>query len=320
MKKTVIAIAALGLIIGHFSFAHAEYVSGYMKKDGTYVQGYQRSDPDSSPYDNYDYPGNYNPNTGEDTPGNDETYLNNYYNNSDTSSYVDTTPSCPDNAYESGNQCQCDSGYISQDGSCVDADSYCDDKHGYESTYDSSTDSCTCNDGYGMDSSGQCVNENDACENQIGYNSSYDSSDNTCSCDEGYVLNSDQTECISQDDYCQAQYGDNSSYDDSTDRCACDDGYTYQNGQCEEAEDDTPVVTRKTPIYIAPTPQPLISNANLTASAVALTPLPSVKSMFDVPANPLAPSTTSTAPTPPIQVKPTYHWYGGVMNFFKKLF
>ena len=39
-------------------------VSGYYRSNGTYVKSYQRTCPDSSVYNNYSYPGNYNPNTG----------------------------------------------------------------------------------------------------------------------------------------------------------------------------------------------------------------------------------------------------------------
>jgi hypothetical protein len=54
-------------------------VKGYYRKDGTYVQPHKRSAPDSSPYNNYGMPGNYNPNTGTITPGKPDTYLERYY-------------------------------------------------------------------------------------------------------------------------------------------------------------------------------------------------------------------------------------------------
>lgn len=41
------------------------YVSGYIKKDGTYVQGHYRSKPNGNFYDNYSTKPNYNPYTGE---------------------------------------------------------------------------------------------------------------------------------------------------------------------------------------------------------------------------------------------------------------
>jgi hypothetical protein len=56
-----------------------EYVHGYYRSNGTYVQPYFRSDPDGNPYNNYSYPGNLNPYTGQVAPGNPDTYLRNYY-------------------------------------------------------------------------------------------------------------------------------------------------------------------------------------------------------------------------------------------------
>ena len=47
-----------------------EYVQGYYRSNGTYVQPYSRSDPDGNPYNNYGYPGNLNPYTGQVAPGN----------------------------------------------------------------------------------------------------------------------------------------------------------------------------------------------------------------------------------------------------------
>jgi|LakMenE01Jun11ns_1017448.scaffolds.fasta_scaffold9581925_2 hypothetical protein len=55
-------------------------VSGYTRKNGTYVQPHMRSSPNSNPYDNYSFPGNTNPYTGKTSTGNPDTYLDNYYN------------------------------------------------------------------------------------------------------------------------------------------------------------------------------------------------------------------------------------------------
>jgi hypothetical protein len=41
-----------------------EWVSGYIKKDGSYVQGYFKSSPNSTNTDNYSTQGNTNPYTG----------------------------------------------------------------------------------------------------------------------------------------------------------------------------------------------------------------------------------------------------------------
>lgn len=57
------------------------HVSGYTKKNGTYVAPYMRSSPNSSPYDNYSYPGNTNPYTGKIATGDPDTYIKNLYKN-----------------------------------------------------------------------------------------------------------------------------------------------------------------------------------------------------------------------------------------------
>lgn len=49
------------LLILISSTAHAEYVNGYVRSNGTYVSPYVRSAPDGNPYNNYGSP--YNPNS-----------------------------------------------------------------------------------------------------------------------------------------------------------------------------------------------------------------------------------------------------------------
>lgn len=97
MKKypkflTISAILAIiCLIFASASNADAVVrVRGYLRKDGTYVQPHYRSDPNGNPYDNWSFPGNVNPFTGKIAPGNPDTYLQNYYNNS--SSVFTNTP------------------------------------------------------------------------------------------------------------------------------------------------------------------------------------------------------------------------------------
>ena len=61
------------------------YVNGYYRSNGTYVDSYWRSDADSSPYNNYSYPGNTNPYTGKTATGSSSSYFNNYYDSSNDS-------------------------------------------------------------------------------------------------------------------------------------------------------------------------------------------------------------------------------------------
>lgn len=72
------------------SFAQTStYVSGYSKSNGTYVQGYYRTTPNSTRNDNYSTIGNVNPYTGKSgTQPRDEDY-------SATSSYSTGTYSAP---------------------------------------------------------------------------------------------------------------------------------------------------------------------------------------------------------------------------------
>ena len=71
MKKTVFLIVFL-FVSPVLCFGAS--VNGYWKDtnhDGvkdTYVQPYERTNPNSSRTDNYSYPGSYNPNTGQSTP------------------------------------------------------------------------------------------------------------------------------------------------------------------------------------------------------------------------------------------------------------
>lgn len=84
--KTVILILA---ILFSLTVEGQVHVKGYTKSNGTYVAPHTRSSPNSSPYDNYSYPGNTNPYTGKTATGNPDTYINNLYNNNSTPSTSD---------------------------------------------------------------------------------------------------------------------------------------------------------------------------------------------------------------------------------------
>ena len=58
------------------------WIDGYQRKDGTPVRGHWRTEPNDSIYDNYSYPGNFNPNN----PGN--------FNPNNGSSGNKSLPSC----------------------------------------------------------------------------------------------------------------------------------------------------------------------------------------------------------------------------------
>jgi hypothetical protein len=50
---------------GNSMYGNDETVNGYTRSNGTYVQPYHRTAPDSNPYNNYSTQGNVNPYTGQ---------------------------------------------------------------------------------------------------------------------------------------------------------------------------------------------------------------------------------------------------------------
>jgi hypothetical protein len=84
MKVRLMCLLVMFLLVPVCAFAVD--VDGYWRDtnhDGvkdTYVKPHQRTVPNKSRTDNYDYPGNYNPNTGRTTPSSNspqETYPSN---------------------------------------------------------------------------------------------------------------------------------------------------------------------------------------------------------------------------------------------------
>jgi hypothetical protein len=80
MNRRWIISITLGLAIGLLGVSDlwAGSVRGYYRHDGTYVRPHQRTAPDHNPFNNYGFPGNVNPNTGQVTPGNPQRYLERY--------------------------------------------------------------------------------------------------------------------------------------------------------------------------------------------------------------------------------------------------
>lgn len=63
MRKLLLGVVALLTLAG--PVAAQVYVSPYVKKDGTFVQGHYRSSPNSTTTDNYSVRPNVNPYTGQ---------------------------------------------------------------------------------------------------------------------------------------------------------------------------------------------------------------------------------------------------------------
>jgi hypothetical protein len=63
MKKLVIFLLAT-LALSNVALAD-EYINGYYREDGTYVQPHYQTAPDNNLYNNYSTQGNLNPYTGQ---------------------------------------------------------------------------------------------------------------------------------------------------------------------------------------------------------------------------------------------------------------
>ena len=245
-----IIIATVSIILATAPLAAADvWVNGYYRSNGTYVNGHYRSNPDGNPYNNYSFPGNYNPHTGETASGNPDTYLENYYGASggSGSSYsgynsysYPSTPTCPlMSSYNSlSGDCECYSGYVASGDSCVSANSMCWKQIGYMSSYDSLTKTCQCDYGYALDSSGQCKSSNSICSDLMGLMSRYNSSTKKCECMSGYTFNG--TSCVyksSSSAYTASVYSalacPSNSHISPTDatKCLCDTGYQVNYGK-----------------------------------------------------------------------------------------
>jgi len=64
-KIFLYVLAILTTIISATTPSVADYVNGYTRKDGTYVEPHYRSSPNSTQQDNYGTYGNVNPYTGQ---------------------------------------------------------------------------------------------------------------------------------------------------------------------------------------------------------------------------------------------------------------
>lgn len=81
MKKLTLVLL---FIVSCVVASYAEYVNGYYRKDGTYVNGYTRTERNETVRDNYSHKGNYNPYTNEygthkDTNNRTSEYYNGWY-------------------------------------------------------------------------------------------------------------------------------------------------------------------------------------------------------------------------------------------------
>lgn len=63
MKKLLLGVVAFASAVPAFAGEH--YVSGYTRRDGTYVAPHYQTNPNGTLMDNYSTRGNVNPHTGQ---------------------------------------------------------------------------------------------------------------------------------------------------------------------------------------------------------------------------------------------------------------
>lgn len=92
MRKMIIGICCLAIAVP--AYAQSTSVRPHVRKDGTFVQGHRRTNPNSSVYDNWSTKPNVNPYTGR--TGTVDPYtstLNRSYPRTTAPTYRSATPS-----------------------------------------------------------------------------------------------------------------------------------------------------------------------------------------------------------------------------------
>lgn len=72
----ILTIALAGTLFSFSALAKDTFVSGYTKKDGTYVMPHYRTAPNNTKSDNYSTYGNINPYTGKEGSKKPDNYDN----------------------------------------------------------------------------------------------------------------------------------------------------------------------------------------------------------------------------------------------------
>ena len=66
MQKTLLTLTLLGSFAAGCLAQGYNHVDGYYRRDGSYVDGHYRSNPNDTTRDNWSSKGNYNPFTGKE--------------------------------------------------------------------------------------------------------------------------------------------------------------------------------------------------------------------------------------------------------------
>lgn len=166
--------------------------------------------------------------------------------------YTPPQPTCPLHSSPDGmSSCKCNYGYVNSGGSCVSGTSYCFNKHGLFSTYDSLTKTCGCSYGYEMSTYGTCVRKLTSYTSYTPSTYSYSGAANSCptnsksspldsskcTCNSGYTPNKKKDACEKitakvQTRLCQDEFGKQSIWSGKLDTdgdgtCTCKKKYTW---------------------------------------------------------------------------------------------
>jgi len=103
---------------------------------------------------------------------------------------IQTTPTCP--LFSTYNylseSCECNKGYIAQNGRCQSMLTYCSLKYGFGATYSYLNNSCECKSGYVFNGY-KCESGYSYCTGKYGYGARYNSLSDSCECSYGYEFN-----------------------------------------------------------------------------------------------------------------------------------
>jgi hypothetical protein len=97
-------LVLFSFLLSEFAFAQT-YVKPYVRRDGTYVEGHMRSNPNAQRFDNYNSQGNTNPFTGQRGSERNEFSPEPAYNTGRQPSYNHPSPSYS-NPYQTPNPYQ----------------------------------------------------------------------------------------------------------------------------------------------------------------------------------------------------------------------
>jgi hypothetical protein len=262
------ALATLLIFTASLDTVDADvWVNGHTRKDGTYVQGHYRSNPDGNPYNNWSYPGNTNPYTGEVAPGNPDTYLQNYYGTPGTTAggssaspaadvgSIGSSFRSVDGGYYFGSTLFCNSGYYEGGGSCHKAPAHAT-AYGSTSFYcdigyyrDGEQCRAVPEHAYALGESWQCysgyVKQGEQC---VAFENGW-LLGGQLYCQTGYVANNGQ--CISHTQDCRLHFGDHVTGSfrlGGGSTCRCEAGYTWNDAQTACVQ-TAPITTGAAPSF-----------------------------------------------------------------------